>query len=57
MNYSATADITCDRCGRRGQRGFHRVVMQYPEPNKWFCDNWKACLNRELKLLDAKAHA
>lgn len=34
---------TCTSCGRVGTRGFHHVF-----PDKWFCDNFKACRRREL---------
>lgn len=34
---------TCTSCGRVGTRSFHFVF-----PDKWFCDNLKACRKREL---------
>lgn len=38
--------LRCDKCGREGSRGFHRVVMVHPKPDKWFCDNYRACQER-----------
>jgi hypothetical protein len=44
----------CDACGRTGApRGFHRVVQVHPKPDKWFCNNFKACQNRQKRLSEA----
>ena len=38
--------FTCTACGRKGQAGYHRVVQMHPNPDKWFCNNFKACRER-----------